>query len=247
MDYVSGTCTDLSTVYVPDAGTASYRYIYRMNENTTQAVLDQILSRVQSRLDKLGIKEHAAEMSAHAKAGTIRNWRRGAMPRIETLQTIAPALGTTPEWLAYGAGPEDATNSAMVRPSIVIPKISWVSAGELTVNDAVMPTDDFDFVSATGLPDGEWYAFDIPDGYDSMDRISPPGSVILVNRKNTKLLPNACYIIIDHDGGATYKRYRQSPVRFEPVSTNPSHEPLFPDEGNMPNIFGRVMRSYVDM
>ncbi|MBP1850535.1 S24 family peptidase [Rhizobium halophytocola] len=213
----------------------------------TQTVLEQILSRVQRRLEALGITEHAAEVKAQAKVGTIRNWRRGAMPRIETLKVVAPALATTPEWLAYGVGPEDTEAQTPTRPAIAVPRISWVSAGAFAINDSVLPTDEFDTVYAADLPDGEWYAFDIPEGYDSMDRISPPGSVIIVNRKSKRLIPNACYVITDTDGAATYKRYRQSPARFEPVSTNPAHEPLFPDKGNLPGIFGRVYRSYINM
>lgn len=247
MRQLSGTCTELSTVYVPIVPKIDARYIYRMTTNATQLLLDEILDRVKRRLDKLDITEHAAEVKAQAKIGTMRNWRRGAMPRLETLQVVAPALGTTPEWLAYGAGPEDAKIARSSMPVTMIPKISWVSAGRLTVNETVMPTDEFPMVPVSGLPDGEWYAFDIPEGHDSMDRISPPGSVILVNRRNKRLIPNGCYVILDDEGGATYKRYRGNPDRFEPVSTNPANEPIFPDAGNMPAVFGRVMRSYIDM
>jgi hypothetical protein len=34
-------------------------------------------------------------------------------------------------------------------------------------------------------------------------------------------------------------------MRFEPVSTNPQHEPIFPD--NDPIIVGRVRRSIINM
>lgn len=218
-----------------------------MMSEQTEIVLDSILQRVQRRISRLGINENIAEKKSGAKIGTIRNWRRGALPRIDTLQIIAPALETTPEWLAYGVGPEDIASSALTTPSILVPKISWVSASNFMSVDAVYPTDDFPKVSMTGLPSGDWFAFDIPDGYDSMDRISPPGSVIFVNRANKRLTPNACYVITDGEGGATYKRYRQSPIRFEPVSTNPVHEPLFPDEGNIPGIFGRVHMSILPL
>lgn len=78
-----------------------------------------------------------------------------------------------------------------------------------------------------------------------MDRISPPGSKILVNRREKRLVPNACYVIADENGAATYKRYRPDPVRFEPVSTVPDHEPFFPE--NEPVIIGRVRRSILEM
>ncbi|HTO29627.1 MAG TPA: S24 family peptidase [Pararhizobium sp.] len=213
-----------------------------MTENT----LDQILNRVKRRLDVLGISEHAAEQSSGAKIGTIRNWRRGAMPRIETLKVIAPALKTTPQWLAYESGPEDEHQAALIATPRLVPKISWVSAGAFASTDAVLETDDFDTIAVNGLPEGGKYAALEVIG-DSMDRISPPESVIIVNLRDKRLVTNACYIIQDGEGGATYKRYRQSPDRFEPVSTNAKHEPIFPENDSMPEIFGRVVRSYIDM
>lgn len=219
-----------------------------MNTKTTEALLNQILGRVQRRLDKLKLKEHAAEKKADATIGTIRNWRRGAMPRLETLEILAPALETTPEWLAYEAGPESIDEAIITKPSLMVPKISWISAGAFATTDAIYENDEFEaHIAVSGLPDGEWYAFDVPEAFDSMDRISPPGSVIIVNRRDKRLVPNACYVITDGEGGATYKRYRPNPTRFEPVSTNPAHEPIFPDDGNAPGIFGRVRQSILSM
>lgn len=216
-----------------------------MDAMVTTNTLEQILDRVRIRREKLGLSEHAAEQAAGAKVGTIRNWRRGAMPRIETLSLIAPALRTTPEWLAYEAGPEELDDVPNTSSTLTVPKISWVSAGAFAASDAVMPTDDFEKIAVAGLPPGDWVALKV-DG-DSMDRISPPESIILVNRRDKRLIPNACYVIEDGEGGATYKRYRQSPTRFEPVSTNPNHEPIFIEDGNIPRVFGRVGRSYIDM
>lgn len=219
-----------------------------MNTQTTNHVLEQILSRVQKRLDALKLSESGFLTGIGASNTMIRNWRRGAMPRIESLMEIAPALGTTPEWLAYEAGPETADMASRERPALLVPKVSWVSAGAFAISDTVMETDEFDAITVSGLPTGgEWYAFDVPDTFDSMDRISPPGSTIIVNRKDKRLVPNACYVITDGEGGATYKRFRPSPIRFEPVSTNASHEPIFPDEGNMPGVFGRVRQSILNM
>lgn len=212
----------------------------------TETTLDQIVSRVKRRLDALGISEHAAETRSGAPVGTIRNWRRGAMPRIETLKVIAPALGTTPQWLAYQAGPEDDKEAGRFIIPRLIPKISWVSAGSFATTETILPTDDFPTIEVTGLDEDDDYAALDVDG-DSMDRISPPGSVIILSLRRKRLITNGCYVIQDGEGGATYKRYRQSPDRFEPVSTNPIHEPMFPQNGSIPPIFGRVIRSYIDM
>lgn len=219
-----------------------------MNTQTTEAALNGIISRVQRRLDALALSEHAVEKGSDAKVGTIRNWRRGAMPRIETIALIAPLLGTTPEWLAFEAGPETLDEIRQSGQSTLVPKLSWVSAGAFATTEGISENTEFDdYVSVSGLGNGEWYAFDIPIEFDSMDRISPPGSIIIVNRRDKRLVPNACYVITDGEGGATYKRFRPNPTRFEPVSTNAAHEPIFPDGGNMPGIFGRVKQSILNM
>ena len=70
-------------------------------------------------------------------------------------------------------------------------------------------------------------------------------SFLPFNRSDRNLVPNGCYVISDVEGNATYKRYRSGPMRFEPVSTNPQHEPIFPD--NDPIIVGRVRRSIINM
>lgn len=115
-----------------------------------------------------------------------------------------------------------------------VPVISLVSAGRMMQEHF---RDEFlDSMRFADLPKGDWIALRVEG--DSMDRISPPDSIILVNRNDKRLVANACYIIADDNGDTTYKRYRPSPKRFEPVSTNPQHEPIFPE--NDPSIIGRV-------
>ena len=154
-------------------------------------------------------------------------------PRVSELLKIAQFLGIPwPEFVEDGAA-----------SAATVPLISWVSAGALSVPREVIDAENARMVQVADLPSGSWFALAV-DG-DSMDRISPPGSVILVNRRDKRLVPNACYIIDDGDGGATYKRYRTNPMRFEPVSTNAAHEPIYPDQE--PKIIGRVKRTILDM
>lgn len=150
----------------------------------------------------------------------------------------AQALNVSEGWLltGEGAGPGEASGQA------VVPIVSWVSAGLVARDDAGQ-----DVLGHIRVPDidqrDHWIALRV-DG-DSMDRISPPGSIIIVNTNDKKLVPNACYVIADSDSNVTYKRYRSNPARFEPVSTNPRHEPIFPD--GEPEIIGRVKKSIIDM
>jgi SOS-response transcriptional repressor LexA len=145
-------------------------------------------------------------------------------------------FGVSYIWLLTGEG----------EGGVGVPLISWVSAGRLVTGDTVEDLASVPRVQASDLPKGDWFALRV-DG-DSMDRISPPESIIFVNRRDKRLIPNACYVIADADGGATYKRYRPGPPRrFEPVSVNPSHDPIFLDDDHVPVILGRVRRTVLDM
>jgi SOS-response transcriptional repressor LexA len=149
---------------------------------------------------------------------------------LKNLQKIAEALGVAPSELIDQKSVTD------------VPILSWVSAGAMARDD--VQQDVIGEIRMYDLdPRGEWIALRVEG--DSMDRISPPGSLILVDLTDKALVPNACYIITDSDNQATYKRFRSSPSRFEPVSTNPSHEPIFPD--GEPAVIGRVRRSLIDM
>jgi phage repressor protein C with HTH and peptisase S24 domain len=155
-------------------------------------------------------------------------------------ERLAPHLGTTAVRLLF---PDDAVDEGgQVRGRL----ISWVSAGALLKPDAPIQDDDAaQWVYAPDLdPQGDWIVLRV-DG-DSMNRISPHDSLIFVNRKDRRLVPNACYVIGDGEGGATYKRYRP-PNTWEPVSTNPVHQPIRLPMNQEPDIIGRVRKTVLSM
>lgn len=145
----------------------------------------------------------------------------------------AKAFRVSEAWLLTGEG--DATGN------LRIPLISWISAGKPVNNGEY--DEELGTVGATDLPEGDWVALRVTG--DSMDRISPPDSIIFVDTNDKQLIPNGLYVIDDGNGNATYKRYRPGPPeRFEPVSTNPDLEPIFYDQ--TPTIIGRVRRTILD-
>lgn len=145
------------------------------------------------------------------------------------LHSLADALEVSPVDLLDNVG----------KTSVQVPVMAWVSAGALISNEAV----EMGNIEIAGLSDGDWIALRVQGS--SMDRISPPDSIIVVNRRDRRLVANGCYVIADEDGKATYKRYRPNPMRFEPVSTDPTHEPLFPDQE--PLIVGRAKMSILEL
>lgn len=152
----------------------------------------------------------------------------------------AKAFGVSLQWLQHGLGePDDA--DLETGGYIRAPLISWVSAGALLQPDAEPDIDDAPIMLEPGLDqNGDWIALRV-DG-DSMNRISPHDSIIFVNRKDRRLVPNACYIIGDGEGGVTYKRYRP-PNSWEPVSTNPVHQAFVLPPNQEPDIIGRVRKT----
>lgn len=165
-------------------------------------------------------------------------------------KAYAEAFNVSLTWLNFGFGSPDDEFIDDAQATVSVPLISWVSAGTMEAPEVVQELHDAPRLIAGDLdPKGEWIALRIPPLYDSMDRISPPESVIIVNLKDTRLVSNACYVIADAETGeASYKRWRPNPARWEPVSTNLAHEPMFLDEmDGEPRIIGRVRRSMIDM
>ncbi|EJF90967.1 LexA family transcriptional regulator [Bartonella melophagi] len=144
-----------------------------------------------------------------------------------------------PGWILYGKSSQD-------NPSLSesVPLISWVSAGELSEQDGITDFLDCSMIEAVNLPAGEWIALRV-DG-SSMNKISPPDSIIFVNMRDKKLVPNACYVIADETGKATYKRYRPNDnPPFQPASYNKTiNAPKL--EGAI-SIIGRVRRTILEM
>jgi len=193
--------------------------------------------RIAERLVELDISAREASIRTTGKPDFLRPVLAGARPRSDNLEKLADVLQTSVEWLLNGSGGHDQHDAPTE-----IPLISWVSAGRMSFPD--VSDQMIGHVKAAGLdPAGDWIALRVVG--DSMDRISPPDSIIYVDRRDKELVPNACYVISNNGGEATYKRFRSNPMRFEPVSTNPAHEPIYPTRE--PLIVGRVKKSTIEM
>jgi SOS-response transcriptional repressor LexA len=164
-------------------------------------------------------------------------------------------FGVDPGWLLFnGEGgslagghfgfDEAGRQIPMPSPATVdVPIVSWISAGELGSQDMVVNLSDYPTIPTTDLEQGQWIALRV-DG-PSMNKISPPDSIIFVNLRDKRLVTNGCYVISDESGQATYKRYRpnENPP-FQPASYMDIPPPAL--EGAI-TIIGRVKRSMIDM
>lgn len=207
----------------------------------------------EERAKRLLEARRAADLTSAQKAADKFGWNVNNVKAHESgrngfgmtdAKQYARAYKVSVAWLYLGEGqPTDAFEETV--DIVPVPQISWVSAGALAQPEVSVEREDYPIIMEPGLdPEGDWIALRV-DG-DSMNRISPHDSVIFVNRKERRPIPNACYIIGDGEGGVTYKRYRP-PNRWEPVSTNPSHEPFVVPEGQEPDIIGRVRKTVLTM
>lgn len=206
--------------------------------------IKDLVRRIDIRLEKLGVTHTEASRNATGSTETIRNWRRAAKDgrnvgvAQRTLDAVARELRTNALWLAEEIGPEEGEPAELFATEV--PLVSWVSAGKLSSDSAV---DEALGAAKAVLPSGDWIALRV-DG-ESMDRISPPGSIIFIDRRDKRLVNGGFYVIDDGEGGSTYKRFRAGPMRFEPVSKNKDLPTLFPD--NEPTIVGRVKLTTLDL
>lgn len=203
----------------------------------------QIGARLRVAREHAGFKTAAeAAISLGKKYQTYAAHENGSRGVVRAAPVYARRFRVSLDWLLRNLGPGPGDAEPVIAGMMTVPLLTWISAGALSRED--IRDEALGSVNVTSLPEGDWIALRVQG--DSMDRISPPESIIFVNRNDKQLVANACYVIADEDGAATYKRYRPGPPpRFEPVSTNQEHEPIFPD--HTPMIVGRVRRSSIDM
>lgn len=159
-----------------------------------------------------------------ADVAKIANYLRVPATELEGLETEAPPVARVRE----------------------VPVLSWVSAGRLSeVSDIAALPRNLETISVSDLPGGEYFATVVRG--DSMDRISPEGSKIIVNASDRDPRPGR-YYLFSLRGEATYKRYENDPVvRLEPYSTNPLNKIIYPKADKDWMVIGRVVRSYIDL
>lgn len=183
-----------------------------------------------------------AAKSLGIKYPTYAAHENGSRGVVRAAQKYARRYRVSLDWLIRGVGAGPGEDAEIISDEVIeVPLLATVSAGRLQRDD--IASEQIGKVIVGQLPAGDWIALKVTG--DSMDRISPEESIIVINRADKKLVPNACYVISDEDGQASYKRYRPNPDRFEPVSTNTKHEPIFPD--HTPTIVGRVRMTILRM
>ena len=165
---------------------------------------------------------------------TVSRWLKGSEPSASQQERIKQLLNAN--GLSESAGGQ--------RSVIRVPIVSWVSAGEMDGTEPITSDQIDEWVSVAGLPDGDWMALRVKG--DSMDKIAPPGSILVVNRNDKTLVSKKFYVFsINGDRDATFKRFLANPKRLQPYSTNSDHETMI--LGNHFSVVGRVWRVITEL
>ncbi len=207
-------------------------------------MLKEIVSRIDARLQELGLSAAGASKRAGLNADFIRDLQRsldgrGAARHGLTLKpalALARALNVRVEWLALGMGPKEEAAAGI---GAVVPLVSWVAAGQPATGLDDM--GDWPLVETGPLPAGDWIALEVRG--DSMDRVAPEGAVLFVNLKERQPVERGLYVF-GIGAETTFKQWRGGakgqPPQLAPLSTNPEHLSLaLPPNGR---IIGRVRR-----
>jgi SOS-response transcriptional repressor LexA len=125
-----------------------------------------------------------------------------------------------------------------------VPLLSYVSAGRLIEPRSQIPVEDVPLLAFADLGRGEFFALRVSG--DSMDRVSPEGSTIVVNRADRTLVAGKAFVF-SLKGECTYKLWHPDPPCLLPYSTNPVNQPLFIKKKRDLDVIGRVRRTVLDL
>ena len=194
--------------------------------------------RIVRRLEELGIKPQTAALQAGLKKDVIRDLTRkpDVVPRLETLEALAPVLGTTAAWLAFGDRQWGAEGRATA-----VPVLSWVAATRF--HEAGTNYSEVEhYVPVVDPPGKRCFALTVVG--DSMNLVAPEGSTVIVNPDDDGLVVRRFYVF-RQGAETTFKRFMMNPMRLEPVSSNPLHEAI--ELTRETHIVGRVIRVITDL
>lgn len=155
--------------------------------------------------------------------------------RPEWAMKIAPVLNTS--WTQLITDDD-------LSPVQEVPLVSWVVAGSLIDSSTQELEEDAPLIPFADLPAGDWFGLRVVG--DSMNRISPDGSVILVNREDRELIAGKPYVF-SVKGEATFKIWEPEPMRLEPYSVNEAHKPIYLRRKDQALPIGRVRRTVLDL
>ena len=197
----------------------------RFPQNGSMVTHDQILAELIKQLDAKTVTGKAIADLLNIAPARITEMKKGA-------RRIQPdEMAVLAKFFSMGQT-ESANNNTHI---VWVPVIGMAAAGSwreaITFPSYVVPHHR--------MP-GCNQAFAVEVHGDSMDLLLPERSWAVIDPDQRRLIERKVYLISNGDGDTTIKRYRENPSRFEPVSRNSEHQPIFAGESEI-RIIGRVV------
>jgi hypothetical protein len=126
-----------------------------------------------------------------------------------TITALAPVLGTSVDWLLDGTSQAEGAG---------LPFVDWAQVG-LFLDPLQMFSEGGRLGEACGRWPADCFVTRTPD--DALNRISPAGSYIVVDRKDREIVDGRCYLGL-LDGNVLFRRWASESDRAEPYSNDPS-------------------------
>ncbi|MEY9466325.1 SOS-response transcriptional repressor LexA [Bradyrhizobium ottawaense] len=204
----------------------------------------ELRQRIKDRLRDLGI---GAIEAAKSVDGLERNYIRDFLEGKKRSFSSAkqPLVAAALQWtVADLIGPPPRRTSPSAPKLAMVPLLDRVTAGRLRSPANQIPIEDVPLLAFADLGRGEFFALTV-DG-DSMDRYSPEGSIIVVNRAERTLVSGRCYVF-SVKGETTFKMWQGGAnPHLSPFSTNPLNKPIFFKPRDL-EVIGRVKRTILDL
>lgn len=166
---------------------------------------EELRQRIKDRLGaiRLGPIE-AAEAVPGLERNYINDFLKGKKKSFSSAKQplVARALQWTVEEL-LNSGPRIPTSPTP--KMLLVPLLDTVTAGRLASPASQIPYDKVPLLAFADLGRGEFFALRVEG--DSMDRYSPEGSIIVVNKADRTLLNGKCYVF-SIEGQTTYKMWQ---------------------------------------
>jgi SOS-response transcriptional repressor LexA len=206
---------------------------------------DELRQRVTSRLNELGIGAIEAAVSVPGlERNFISDFIKGRKNSFS--QAKQPLVAKALKWSVVELNGAETRTHERIGPKItMVPLLDSVAAGRLKSPMSQIPVEDVPLLAFADLGRGEFFALRVEG--DSMDRYSPEGSTIVVNKADRQLINGRCYVFAVR-GQTTYKLWQGGDIpHLAPHSTNPLNKPIFFKKKSDLEVIGRVKRTLFDL
>jgi SOS-response transcriptional repressor LexA len=205
---------------------------------------NELRQRIRLRLTELDLSPiEAAKSVPGLERNYIRDFLEGKKQSFSAARQ--PLVAAALQWTVTDLiGPPPRRASPSGPKLVMVPLLDRVTAGRLRSPASQIPIEDVPLLAFADLGRGEYFALAV-DG-DSMDRYSPEGSIIVVNRADRSLVNGRCYVFAVK-GETTYKMWQGGTnPHLAPFSTNPLNKPVFFKQRDL-EVIGRVKRTILDL